>query len=441
MKITRQRAWILYGWANSAYALPVLAAFFPILFTEYWGATLSPSAAFSWLGAANSWAGFVVAVASPFAAAFASTSGRRKSYLIFWALAGIVSTAGLSLIGVNQWGASLALFVVSQVSFQLSVLFYDTLLYDVSTEQNRHLVSAKGFAYGYLGGVLLFLGNSAILRWHEQLPGIDGVYHAAKVSLICAAVWWLVFAQPLFCANFTPKVKTPPPHRFRRSLALLKDDLNILLGDRNILFFIIAYWFYINGVLTLISMSSGMALAIGVSNSAVIVALIFVQFAAFPCSLLAGRAASRGSARRVLLLLVGGYSILVASSLFFLRGTYSFFLLALGVGMLQGGTQAVSRSYFLSLIPGEKQTSFFGIYSMVGRFSMILGPAIISLITYGLTQFFQYRYEYTLIHIYYARTLPVRAGFSSIALFFLIGWLFLYSIGTCSAGIENRAEA
>jgi UMF1 family MFS transporter len=428
MAVRNQRAWIIYGWANSAYALPVLAAFFPILFSEYWGRDLSANAALSWLGAANSWAGLSVAVLSPFAAALASTSGRRKSYLIVWALVSIGATMALSGVGPGMWAIALGIFVLSQTGFQLSVLFYDTLLHDVSTAGDRHMVSAKGFAYGYLGGVILFIINIGLTLFHTSLPVFDTAQEAQKFALFCAGMWWCIFALPLFTSRFTEQTESLPRKRFHEVIRLLRHDFSIIRADRDIFFFLVAYWFYINGVLTIISMSSGVALSLGVNSTGIITALIFVQFVAFPFSIIAGKCAGRGRARAVLTVIVCMYAVLVFLSGFYLRDARSFFVLALFVGMLQGGAQALSRSYFLSIIPSDRQTSFFGIYSMVGRFSMVLGPALISALTYGIGIFLHERFFYTLVLSRSMRHWPMRMGFSSIFVFFVCGAFFLLRI-------------
>ncbi|MGM0443765.1 MAG: MFS transporter [Fibrobacterota bacterium] len=426
-KISRRSAWILYDWANSAYALTVLTAFFPILFKKYWAVGLADSTVLSLQGAANSWAGIFAAAVVPFAAAFVSASNRRKSYLIFWTVTGAGAVMLLSMVGAGRWGLALGIFVISKIAFQFCLFFYDTLLPDVSTPDNRHVVSSQGYAWGYLGGALLFTVNVLMVTYQDSLP-FPGVMSAERIAVFSAGAWWLFFSLPLFRATFAGQNRRGGRGRIPKALHLLKNEIFLLGARKDIILFLCAYWFYIDGVYTVISMSSAFALSLGIGINGIILSLLFVQVVAFPSSLIAGRIAQRRGARQVILLMVAGYFILIFTGALFLNSAAGFFVLAGITGMLQGGVQSLSRSYFIGIIPVNQRTLLLGLFNTVSRFSVILGPAVISAVTYAGVRWLRREFLFTLIDEYLFETLTLRGGFLSVTLFFAAGAVCLSAL-------------
>jgi UMF1 family MFS transporter len=372
-------AWALYDWANSAFSTTVMAGFFPIMFKQFWSAGVDASESSARLGFASSLAGLAVALAAPALGAIADAGGSRKRFLLAAAAVGIAGTAGLFFVGPGEWAAAVAVFVIATVGFSASMIFYDALLVDVSTPRTADFVSAFGFALGYLGGGVLFLANIVMYKSPATF-GLAGAEDAARWSFLTVAAWWALFSIPL-----ARRVREKPaPARAagtaRRGLHDLAETFRHLRRHRVVLLFLLGYWFYIDGVHTIVRMGMDYGLSLGFPAATLIVALLLIQFVGFPASLVFGRIGSRYGAKTGIYIAIVVYAAICVWG-YRLSRPGEFYALAVAIGLVQGGINSLSRSFYSRLIPEERSAQFFGYYNTVGRFSAVLGPALMGLVS------------------------------------------------------------
>lgn len=406
-------SWCLYDWGNSVFATTVMVAFFPVFFKNYWcldaGQTLSTQR----LGVASTLAGIMVAVLSPFLGAFADTGRDKKKLLGSFMLIGVFATAAFYFIPHGAWWQALLVFVAANIGFSCSTLFYDTLLVDVAEKEHMDFVSSLGFAFGYLGGGLLFAVNM-LMAAKPYLFGLQDESHAIRVSFCAAAAWWLVFSIPLLLfVKYRRFTKVSGAHAIMAdSMARLKKTAGKILHRKELLLFLIAYWLYYDGVNTFIRMAVDFGLSIGIGTMAIMLALLFVQFIAFPSSLLFGLMAGRFGARRMIIAGIFVYLVVIVLGVMFLTKPVHFIVFACITGLAQGGIQALSRSYFGKLVPREDAAEYFGFYNVVGRFA-IFGPAMVGIVAQSVFAFGVTPY------------LASRIGMASTAILFFCGGLLL----------------
>lgn len=371
-------AWAFYDWANSAYATVVLAGFFPLFFKQYWAADLAPTESTFWLGAANSTSSLLIVVLAPVIGAVADRAGRRKRYLVRFALLGIVATATLWFIGAGHWGAAAAAFAVATVGFMGANVFYDALLPDVAPRGEGDRVSALGFALGYLGGGLLFAGCVAMALM-PQAFGFAGADQAVRFAFLLTAGWWAVFSIPLI--RGVPETARPvtTATAFREGLRQLAGTLRTVTRHRDAALFLLAYWLYIDAVDTIVRMAVDYGMAIGFESNDLIVALLIVQFVGFPATLVFGRLARPLGARGGIFLALAVYAAVTVWAAT-MSARWEFYALAVTIGLVQGGVQALSRSFFARLVPAGCAGEFFGFYNMMGKFAAVIGPVLVGTI-------------------------------------------------------------
>ena len=304
-----QLAWALYDWANSAFATTVLAGFFPAFFRQFWSLGADPTEATLRLGLANGVAGFVMAVLAPLLGALADRGGYRKRFLISWSLLGIGATFALYFVAQGQWALAAALFTLATLGFNGGIVFYDALLVDVAKPAEYDRVSSYGYARGYLGGGLLFAVNVLMVSKPAWF-GLANAAAAVRWSFISVAVWWLVFMLPLaFYVTEQPGLPGGGGQgSLRASLAELRQTLRHVLGYRNMLIFLAAYWLYIDGVNTIVKMAVDYGMALGFDTQMLLAALLLTQFVAFPAALLFGRIGERLGARGGVLIGIAVYA-------------------------------------------------------------------------------------------------------------------------------------
>lgn len=378
-----ERSWILYDVANSAYSLIVVTAIFPVFFKETLAATLPPHTATAYWGYANAIAALAIGVLSPVLGPLADGAGqKRRLFLLFFAL-GITATALLALPPQGAWLAALALFAVSRVGWGGSSLFYDAFLVDVTSPERMHLVSARGYAYGYIGGTVPFL---LIILW--VLLGTGGVITGtvARTAFLLTAAWWLLFSVPML-RDVRQRFERPPdPHPFRDSIRRTLATLRQAPAYRDAFLFILAYFFYIDGVDTVIAMAAAYGIDAGLGAATLVGAILMIQIVAFPCALLYGRWASRYAAKPLIFLAIGVYLVITLIA-FFLPDIPDhrsraalFWTLSFLVATSMGGIQALSRSLFARLIPPAQSAEFFGILNIMGRLAAIMGPFLMGIV-------------------------------------------------------------
>jgi UMF1 family MFS transporter len=373
-------SWALYDWAASAFTTTVLAGFFPAFLQAYWSTGVDPTVTTARLGFANGVAGLVVAVLAPILGVLADRGGRRKSFLVSWSLLGILATGAFWFVGQGQWVAAVSLFVVAMVGYSAANVFYDALLLDVAPPRELDRVSALGYSLGYLGGGLLFAVNVA-MTLKPAWFGLADAAEAVRASFVTVAVWWLLFMLPL-ARNVREVPAASEPARgtaLRDALGELWRTLRSIATQREVALFLLAYWLYIDGVNTIIKMAVNYGAALGLPTSSLLAALLLTQFVAFPAALVFGWAGERIGPR---VGIAGGLAVyaMATAYAFFLDTVTEFFALAVVIGLVQGGVQSLSRSFFGRLVPAGKSAEYFGFYNMMGKFATVLGPVMVALV-------------------------------------------------------------
>ena len=369
-------SWALYDWANSAFATTVMAGFFPLFFKQYWSAGTEATVSTFWLGMGNGIASAVVALLAPFLGAVADRGGTRVRLLLFFTVIGVAMTAGLYWVARGDWPLALFLYALAVVGFSGGSTFCDSLLLDVASKRELDRVSAYGYSLGYLGGGLLFLVN-VVMFMNPALFGLDDGAHAVRVSFLTVAVWWAVFTLPtlMFVRERAPAVPLRAAAALRAGWRELWDTVAHLRRYRELVLFLVAYWLYIDGVNTVIKMAVDYGLALGFPAASLITALLLTQFVGFPAALAFGWLGDRLGARTGILVAIAVY---LATTLwgYFLDTVAEFYAMAVVIGLVQGGVQSLSRSFYGRLVPPEKSGEFFGFFNMMGKFAAVLGPVL-----------------------------------------------------------------
>lgn len=369
-------AWAMYDWANSAFATTVMAGFFPLFFKQYWNEGVAATESTFRLGATSAATSLIVALMAPVIGAIADKGGARIRLLALFTVLGAAMTAALVLVRQGDWQLAALLYGAASIGFWGGNQFYDSLLTDVAAEPEYDLVSGYGYALGYLGGGLLFAVN-ALMVSQPALFGIAGTAAAVKLSFLSVAVWWLLFALPAVLVVREARGAPPLPPRvaIAAGLAELRRTFGAVRESRPLLLFLLAYWFYIDGVNTIIKMAVDYGLALGFRQASLIQALLLVQFVGFPAALAFGWLGARIGARAGILVALAVYA-LVTLYAYRLDSEREFFVLAIVIGCVQGGVQSLSRSFYGRLVPAGKAGEFFGFYNMMGKAAAILGPML-----------------------------------------------------------------
>jgi len=370
-------SWALYDWGNSAFATTVMAGFFPLFFKQYWAADLPVTESTFWLGVTNSLSSLVIVLVAPLLGAIADGAAARKRFLLAFTTLGVAMTAALYGVPQGAWGAAAGLYLLAAIGFAAALIFYDALLLGVATPARYDSVSAFGFALGYLGGGLLFAFNVAMTLW-PHLFGLASSAEAVRLSFLSVALWWGLFTLPLL-----RHVPEPPAVGRARGLQAVAAGWRQLRGTfdevrrlRMVGLFLLAYWCYIDAVDTIVRMAVDYGLSIGLPASALIAALLITQFVGFPAALLFGWLGGRIGPKRGLFIGLGIYAgvVLWATRM---ESAAEFYTLAVIIGLVQGGVQALSRSLYARMIPVEKSAEFFGFFNMLGKFAAVVGPVLV----------------------------------------------------------------
>ena len=373
----------MYDWANSAFSTTVMAGFFPIFFKQYWSVGADVNQSTAMLGFGNSIASLFVALMAPLLGAIADRGSLKKKFMIFFAYLGVLMTAGLYLVEKGDWMVAIFVYVMGVIGFSGSNIFYDSLLPSVADESKVDSVSSLGFAMGYLGGGLLFLLN-VVMTLQPAIFGLADASEAVRWSFVSVAFWWGAF-------TFITIAWVPEPEigNNKRQGSLVSDGFNQLYRTfqeirhlKTVLLFLLSYWFYIDGVDTIIKMAVDYGISIGFESNDLIIALLIVQFVGFPAALIFGRLGERWGVRPSIFLAIVVY-IAVTIWGTMMREKYEFYVLAIVIGLVQGGIQALSRSYYSRLIPKNQAAEYYGFYNMLGKFAAIIGPALMAVV--GLT--------------------------------------------------------
>ncbi len=369
-----EKKWILYDVANSAFTMMV-STIIPIFFNQlskqagisevdylaYWGYTISLTTV-------------IVALLGPVLGAAADRGGRKRRVFAITIILGAIGCAALGFAG--NWLLFLGVFCIVRVLYSLSLVIYDSTLVDVTTEDRMDNVSSQGYAWGYIGSCVPFIACLLLVLFAEQI-GISQM-KALGVSMIVTALWWGGVSVPLLKSyrqkNFIAEEQQTG------ILKQLRTSLKDLVQNKKILLFLLAFFFYIDGVYTIIDMSTAYGTALGLNTTDMLLALLVTQFVAFPCALLYGRLAQKGWSGRLILVAIIAYTGIAIFAIF-MNAAWQFWILAVVVGMFQGGIQSLSRSYFTKIIPAERSGEFFGFYDICGKGASFIGTTVMSLVS------------------------------------------------------------
>ncbi len=374
------RAWAMYDWANSAFTTTVIAAMLPIYFHDVAAADLPENLRTAYWGYASAAGLAIAALFAPMLGAMADLSNAKKKFLAVFMSVGVGSTALLFFVYKGDWQLAAILFLIASIGFYGGNVFYDAMLPSLASDEEMDRVSTAGFAMGYVGGGLLLALNLAWVLKPEVFGFADkGV--AVRASFLSVAVWWLVFSIPTFRGVPEARVKGPRPEGnlftlgFRRSVKTLRE----VKKYRQVLTFLIAFWFYTDGVGTIIKMATIFGREIGIGSTHLIGALLLVQFLGIPATFAFGSLAGRLGTRptiQISLLVYTGICVLG----YFMTEAWHFWVLAILVAAVQGASQALSRSLYASIVPRDRSAEFFSFISISSRFAGVLGPLLFGLV-------------------------------------------------------------
>ena len=379
LKRKRVISWALYDWANSAFATTVMAGFFPLFFKSFWAADLSPAESTAVIGTTNSLAGLLIVLLAPFLGAYSDLGKFKKKFLAFFALLGVLSTGYLYFIPQGDWVIAASLYALAVIGFSGGNIFYDSLIASVSKQDQRNKVSSLGFSLGYLGGGLLFVIN-VLMYLNPAWFGLSSQSEAILWSFVSVAVWWAVFSLPLFMSveeKSNAEISKGLFETITEAFKAVASTLREIKKHKRVAIFLIAYWLYIDGVDTIVRMAVAYGSDIGLDASSMITALLLTQFVGFPATLVFGIYADKIGFKKILTIGISIY-ILVTFYAYYMSTALEFYILAGTVGLVQGGVQAISRSFFSTIIPVNKEAQFFGFYNLVGKSAVFLGPVLVS---------------------------------------------------------------
>jgi len=369
--------WAAYDWANSTFSLSVVTAFVPILLAEFWSQDVASTVTTFRLGMANGLASLIVAVSVPFLGAIADRAGNRKGLLIVLASLGIVMTGSLYFVARGQWPIAVACYIMASVGFAGSNSLYDALLVDVAAPSQYDRISAYGYSLGYLGGALLFTLNVVMVA-NPAAFGFASEVEAIRIAFILVAFWWAVFTVPLLLWVRENKEQAAD-RTIVDTLGELRATVRAIRAHRDLMLFLIAYWLYIDGVYTIIKMAVDYGLSQGLRMQDLIQAILITNFIGFPAALFFGRIAATIGTKSALYIGLTVY-VIVTFAAVFVTTAIQFYILAASIGLVQGGVQSLSRSFFARFIPRGQSAEYFGFYNMLGKFSAILGPVMAGLV-------------------------------------------------------------
>lgn len=374
------RAWIMYDWANSAFATTIMAAVMPTFYGSVAASGISGSSSAYW-GFTQTMAAIVVAVLSPLLGAIADHSGSKKKFLRFFTWLGALASIAMFFIGEGDWLLASALVVIGMIGFGAGNTFYDGLLNDVASPMRREQVSAQGFAMGYLGGGLLLAFNLVFILYPTTF-GIPDKATASRIAFATVGVWWLVFSLPLFRRVREPASAAPPgkaAEMFAVGVRRLRDTLFSIKRYPELFKFMLAYWFFFDGINTVIVMATSYGTDIGIKQDYLIAALLLTQIIGFPATWLFGKLASRLGGFVMLYVALALYIVIVVLG-YFMTNALHFFALAFLVGLVQGGAQSTARAAYSRMIPHGRTAEFNGFLSFSSRFFSLLGPLVFGIV-------------------------------------------------------------
>ena len=411
MKMTKlEKYWVMYDVGNSAFTL-LVSTIIPIFYKNIAMADgVSASDSTAYLGYAISLSTLIVALIGPVLGTIADRKNKKKPLFVFFMMMGVLGCAGLAVPA--GWIVFLAIFVIAKVGFSGSLIFYDSMMVDITSDDRMDEVSAQGYAWGYIGSCIPFVLSLGLVLGSERLGISGGAAMAAAFGM--NALWWFLVTIPLL-KNYEQKYYVEAEREsVREVFGRLVRVFAEIKNNKKILLFLLAFFFYIDGVYTIIEMATSYGKDVGISDTNLLLALLLTQVVAFPCAILFGRLAMRCQTKQLISVCIAAY-FAVAVYAIWLDQAWEFWMMATLVGVFQGGIQALSRSYFAKIIPKEKSSEYFGIFDIFGKGASFLGTLLMGIST----QIFD----------------TSKAGVIIIAMMFVIGFfLFRFQCSVCETG-------
>ena len=404
-KLTKEeKSWVLYDVGNSAFVL-LIATIIPIYFNYLAGkAGLSDVEYLAYWGYVASIVTLIIVLAGPICGALADTKGYKKPIFMISLIIGVAGCIGLGF--VKNWLLFLVVFVIAKVGYSSSLIFYDSMLSDVTQDDRMDDVSAQGYAWGYIGSCIPFV-FSLILVLGAEAIGIS-MEMAMTIAFFIIAIWWVVMSLPLLKTYRQKYYVEKPTHVVRESFARLGRTLKNVRKEKKVFMFLLAFFFYIDGVYTIIDMATAYGSVLGLDSTGLLLALLLTQIVAFPFAILFGRLSRRYEAEKLITVCIAAYFGIAVFAIFLTSQT-QFWILAVLVGMFQGGIQALSRSYFTKIIPANQSGEYFGLMDILGKGASFVGTTFVGLIS--------------------QLTGSVNKGVGTIALMFILGMIvFRYAV-------------
>jgi MFS transporter, UMF1 family len=373
-----ENSWMFYDWANSAYSIIISTAVFPLFYkAAATNAGVSASDSTAYLGYTIAIATFILAMLGPILGTIADYKGFKKKFFTFFFGLGITATAVLAFIPSDQWLILLICYTFAAVGSAGANVFYDAFLTDVTSDERMNRVSARGFGLGYIGSTIPFLISIAIIVLSQSGTIPLSTTIASKIAFLITALWWGLFAIPMFKNVHQRYYIEPEPKPVVNSFKRLGKTFKEIKKYRALFLFLLAYFFYIDGVGTIITMSTAYGSDLGISPTSLLIILFVTQVVAAPFAILYGRLSEKFTGKKMLYVGIIIY-IFVCIYAYFLETTLDFWILAMLVATSQGGIQALSRSYFAKLVPKQNSNEFFGFYNIFGKFASIMGPLLVA---------------------------------------------------------------
>ena len=377
-KLSREiKAWISYDLGNSAFATTVLAAFFPIFYNQYWSSNIDSTLSAQYLSWTLVISNLTLLFTAPLIGAITDISKSTKKLFISMVMISIIGTGLLYTLEAGLWLYALIFFGIANYFFSASNVIYDKILVQIASPSLFSKISGYGYAWGYFGGGFLFLIN-ACMSLYPELFGLSSQAEAIRWSFITVSIWWFIFLMPLAVTYKEPSAKVVENQVIRNSFKNLINTFISISQYRNAFIFLIAFFLFIDGVHTVVALAATFALNLGLDSSSVIIALLMVQFIAFPSTLMWAYVGEKYSDKFVINFSILIYILIIIYTLF-LSNAMEFYILAAMVGFVQGGIQGSSRGLFAKLIPHDKAGEFFGLFNTFGKAGAFMGPALVGL--------------------------------------------------------------
>ena len=398
-KMTKQeKSWIMYDVGNSAFVM-LSTALIPV----YFSSIATGSVVVAW-GYAETVASLIIALLMPFLGSLADLQHMKKKFLVGFVGTGAVACCALGF--TIEALPFLIVYVVASVSLNSSMVFYDALLVDATDEEHYDQISSHGYAWGYIGSCIPFIACLVVVLGGSAV-GIDTAT-GMMIAFFITAAWWVAFTIPLVRNVHQTHFKQRVDHLFSETFKGLKNTLRAMWRNKSIRYFMLAYFFYIDGVHTIIKLATSYGTDLGIDSTQLVLALLVTQFVAFPSAIAYGRLSAKVGTKKMLMVGVFAYTCITLFGAFFLRSAVEFWILAVLVGLFQGGIQALSRSEFGKLIPKEHANEYFGFFDIFGKYAAVIGTFLVSTIT--------------------AITGASSLGVLSLAVLFVIGFVFLVKV-------------